>query len=47
MSLRMSLTDFLLQSTLSRKIIDASSILWELRLIKSNAEIEKIKIFVK
>ena len=48
MSLRMPLTDFfLLQSTLSRKIIDASSILWELRLIKSNAEIEKIKHICK
>ena len=48
MSLRMPLTDFfLLQSTLSRKIIDASSILWELRLIKSNAEIDKIKHICK
>ena len=47
MSLRMPLTDFLLQSTLSRKIIDASSILWELRLIKSNAEIDKIKNICK
>ena len=48
MSLRMPLTDFFfLQSTLSRKIIDASSILWELRLIKSNAEIDKIKHICK
>ena len=48
MSLRMPLNDFfLLQSTLSRKIIDASSILWELRLIKSNAEIDKIKHICK
>ena len=48
MSLRMPLKDFfLLQSTLSRKIIDASSILWELRLIKSNAEIDKIKHICK
>ena len=48
MSLRMPLMDFFfLQSTLSRKIIDASSILWELRLIKSNAEIDKIKHICK
>ena len=48
MSLRMPLKDFfLLKSTLSRKIIDASSILWELRLIKSNAEIDKIKHICK
>ena len=47
MSLRMPLKDFFLQSTLSRKIIDASSILWELRLIKSNAEIDKIKHICK
>ena len=48
MSLRMPLKDFfLLQSTLSSKIIDASSILWELRLIKSNAEIDKIKHICK
>tara|TARA_B100000242_G_scaffold20041_1_gene12156 strand:+ start:124 stop:1281 length:1158 start_codon:yes stop_codon:yes gene_type:complete len=48
MSLRMPLTDFFfLQSTLSRKIIDASGILWELRLIKSNAEIDKIKHICK
>ena len=48
MSLRMPLKDFfLLQSTLSKKIIDASSILWELRLIKSNAEIDKIKHICK
>ena len=48
MALRMPLTDFFfLQSTLSKKIIDASSILWELRLIKSNAEIDKIKNICK
>ena len=48
MSLRMPLKDFfLLKSTLSKKIIDASSILWELRLIKSNAEIDKIKHICK
>ena len=48
MSLRMPLKDFfLLKSNLSRKIIDASSILWELRLIKSNAEIDKIKHICK
>ena len=48
MSLRMPLTDFFfLQSTLSKKIIDASSLLWELRLIKSNAEIDKIKHICK
>ena len=48
MSLRMQLKYFfLLKSNLSRKIIDASSILWELRLIKSNAEIDKIKHICK
>jgi len=48
MSLRMPFKDFLLlQSTLSKKIIDASSILWKLRLIKSNAEIDKIKHICK
>ena len=48
MSLRMPLVDFFsLQSNLSRNFIDASPILWELRMIKSNAEIDKIKHICK
>ena len=48
MSLRMPLVDFFsLQSNLSRNFIDASPILWELRMIKSNAEIDEINHICK
>ena len=44
MTLRMPIIDFFyLQSNLSMELIDASPILWNLRMIKSNAEINKIK----
>ena len=48
MSLRMPLVDFFfLKSNLSKNVIDASSMLWELRIIKSNAEISKINHICK
>ena len=48
MSLRMPLVDFFsLKSNLSKNIIDASPMLWELRIIKSNDEITKINHICK
>ena len=48
MSLRMPLVDFFsLKSNMTQNIIDASPMLWELRMIKSNAEIEKINHICK